>query len=129
MELFNTVFCKLVLSESVLSRGSRVRIQSLYPQSKSSIEGPFSNIPHYRRLLSVWNRYPAKGKETETCLTKYDYLTDRNPLGTKWRMYIHCVNLTMFSNLCDFFFPFHWIWAASTNGVFKRKAMFAFTFT
>lgn len=48
---------------------------------------------------------------TESCLTKSDYLTDRSLLGTKWRVYIHFVNLTRFSNLSGFF-PFHWVWTA-----------------
>lgn len=102
MQLFDTEFHKLVLSESVLSGGSRVRIQPLYPQSKSNREVPSSN----RQFLTVKTRQSDKGKETETCLTRYDYLTDRSLMGIKWRMYVLFVNQTRFSNLCDFFFSF-----------------------
>lgn len=97
---FNTEFHKLVLSESVLLGSSRVRIQSLYPQSKSNREVPSSN----RQFLTVKNRQPDKGKETETCLTRYDYLTERSQKGIKWRMYILFGNPTRLSNRCDFFF-------------------------
>lgn len=117
MQLFNTEFHKLVLSESVLSGGSRLWIQPLYPQSKSNREVPSSN----RWFLRVKNRQPDKGKETETCLTRYDYPTDRSLTGIKWRMYVLSVNPTRFSNLCDFFFHLHWIWAALLKWSAKNK--------
>lgn len=106
-----------MLSESVLLGSSRVRIQSLYPQSKSNREVPSSN----RQFLTVKNRQPDKGKETETCLTRYNYLTERSQMGIKWRMYILFVNPTRLSNRCDFFFHLHWIWSALLKWSAKNK--------